>query len=261
MDKLKLWHACAFYTMTFLIAVRPAAHATGPVPPCAGAPVPAYSALGAPPNIAVFRPADPGGTWPIDVCAGLSPHPPALLIALSGRFLGPQDRDVLLTRIGAISMRIGTRYWSVTDRAWETLVSGAYALTGPRLDSRRPDFTADEMKSDQELYYAQDDNRSSSPVVYAMRIRKLTPRSFILEGENVTPVRYFFLTMYRPGDLSSEVFLRKQASGEWDYYSLTGVAAELGPFGGSERSYINRAVAQFRYIAGIATDQEPPAAP
>jgi hypothetical protein len=262
MNKSALWMAGrAFHIVAFLLAMQGNAHAVGPVPPCAGVAVPAYAALGAPPNIAVLRAADLGSNWPVDACAGLPSHPPALVVAVSGRFVGPQDRDALLARIGAISKRIGTRYWSVTDRAWERLVTGAYALTGPRLEAPRPDFTADEMKSGQKLYYAQDDNRSSSPVIYGMRIRELTPHSFILEGENVTRMQYLFLTVYGPGDLRSEVFLRKEAAAEWDYYSLTAVAKEFRLFGEPERSYVNRAVAQFRYIAGIATDQEPPAAP
>lgn len=44
-----------------------------------------------------------------------------------------------------------------------------------------------------------------------MRICELTPHSFIVEGENVTLLRYVFLTIYRAGDFRSEVFLRERA--------------------------------------------------
>jgi uncharacterized protein DUF6675 len=255
------WQARMLRTLALLLVLPATAHAFAPVPPCAGAPVPAYAALGAPPNIEVFHAANLGRDWPLSACAGLPTNVPELLIAVAGRFVGAQDRDALLARIGAISASIGVHYWSVTDRRWENLVTGAYALTGPRLGSRRPDFTADEMKSGQEFYFAQDDNRSSAPVIYRVRIRDLAPGGFTLESENVTPVQYFFLTIYRPGDLRSEVFLQREAGDAWDYYSLTAIAAEPPLFGASERSYVNRAGAQFRHIAGIPTDREPPAAP
>ena len=261
MKTAKSWRACAFFSLVLLFAVQPAADTVGPVPPCAGAPVPAYGTVGAPPNIGVFHGTDLDNQWPLDGCAGLPARRPALLVAVAGRFAGSHDRDGLLARIGAISSRIATRYWSVTDRRWENLVTGAFALTGPRLELRRTDFTVAEMRSGQKLYFAQEDNRSSAPVIYGMRIRSLTPRGFILEGENVTSVRYLFVTVYGPGDLHSAVFLQQNAQGEWEYYSLTAIASEPPLISGSYRSSVNRAVAQFREIAGIPTDREPPAAP
>ena len=257
----KLWNARAFCALALVLALHATAHAAGPTPPCAGAPVPAYAAIGAPPHIMIFHGAELGRDWRPDACANLPARPPALLIGVAGRFAGPPGRDALLARIGAISTRAGMRYWSVTDARWDILVTGAAALAGPRLELRRPDFTAAELASGQELFFMQDDNRSSSTVIYHMRIRGLTPRGFVLETENLSPVQYLIMTIYRPGDLRSEVFLEKDAEGGWDYYGLTAIAAEPRLFGASERSSINRAVALFRYIAGIPTDRDPPAAP
>jgi hypothetical protein len=242
-----------------LPAVR--AHAIAPVPPCAGPPSPAYAALGTSPHFAVFHSDDLTDNWPLAACAGLPVQRPALLIATAGRFAGPPDSDALLTHIGAISSRIGTRYWSITDRRWEKLVTDAYALRAPDLRARAPDFTALEMKSGRELYFAQKDNRSSSPVIYRLHVRDLAPSGFVLEEENVTPIRFLLVTIYGTGAIRSVSFLHKDANNTWDYYALTDILAEPPLFGSSERSAINRAAAQFRSIAGLPTDQDPPAAP
>lgn len=257
----KFWRHRAFRALIVLCALPAAAHATSPTPPCAGAPAPAYAAPGEPPQLAVFHAADLDSDWPPDACANLPSPRPALLIAMAGRFVGPRERDALLTHIGAISARAGIRYWSVTDRCWEPLVTVAHAISTRQSQLRRPDFTAEEMKGGHDLYFAQQDNRSSSAVIFRMRIRDLTPGGFVVESENVSPVRYSILTIYAPGDLRSDVFLREDLQGNWDYYALTAIGAEPLPFGASERSYVNRALAMFRHIAGIATDLEPPAAP
>jgi hypothetical protein len=55
-------------------------------------------------------------------------------------------------------------------------------------------------------------------------------------------------------------FVERRAPGVWGFYSLTRtrMASRLLPHG-SSASYINRAVAFYRLVAGIPTDQEPPA--
>ena len=61
---------------------------------------------------------------------------------------------------------------------------------------RRADFTVAELIAGRDLYFAQQDNRSSAPVIYRMRVRDLTPRSFLVETENVSPVRYLVMQVY-----------------------------------------------------------------
>ena len=71
------------------------------------------------------------------------------------------------------------------------------------------------------------------------------------------------LTLIPAGDLQTLYFLDRQTDGSWQFYNLTRVLNPspllthlmTGP------SYINRSVAMYRYIAGIQTDREPPAAP
>ena len=72
-------------------------------------------------------------------------------------------------------------------------------------------------------------------------------------------MRLLLLALFAPGDLRSTFFLeRLPASGVWGYYGLWGIRTNALT-SGHEASSINRAVAMFRHLAGIPTDQEPPA--
>jgi hypothetical protein len=57
-------------------------------------------------------------------------------------------------------------------------------------------------------------------------------------------------------------FLERLGPEEWGYYGLARTGAGASPLtGGREASYVNRAVALFRHLAGLPTDRGPPAAP
>jgi hypothetical protein len=60
--------------------------------------------------------------------------------------------------------------------------------------------------------------------------------------------------------MQSIYFLDRESDDVWRYYSIvrTGKNAN-GLIAGNEASSVNRAVAFYRYLAGIPTDQEPPA--
>ena len=61
--------------------------------------------------------------------------------------------------------------------------------------------------------------------------------------------------------LASWIVLERRSPGVWTYYSLSRTSPEANPLArGHAASYLNRAVALFRSVAGIPTDQEPPAA-
>ena len=79
--------------------------------------------------------------------------------------------------------------------------------------------------------------------------------------ENLTPVKMMLITLFDVGDMQTAYFLERRAPGVWSFYSLTRtrMASSLMPIGG-DASYINRAVAFYRLVAAIPTDQEPPAA-
>jgi hypothetical protein len=166
----------------------------------------------------------------------------------------------LLRHIGAASELAGMRYWSTTHKQWQTLIVDAHALTDSQAGHRRQDFTPDEMKAGNVLYLEQEDNLSGA-AVYRMYIREASADRIVFEVENFSTMRYFFLTLFRPGEMQSIYFLDREPESVWRYYSMarTGLnASRLST--GHPSSSINRAVAFYRAMVGIPTDQEPPAA-
>ena len=233
-----------------------------PRPPCADPPSPAYPEPGGQPVVRVWSAGELGADWTPPACTGWRPLPSRVLVATAGRFRHRGTAEDLLERLGAVSALTTVRYWSVTDGRWLDLVTDASALEGPDAAKRRPDFRAAEMKVGTDLYFAQDDNRSTGDVVYRLRVREIAPDRLVAETENVSPVRYLLLPLAGPGDLQSVHFLQRLAPEEWGYYGLARTDAEASRLlEGRAASYVNRAVALFRHLAGVPTDQEPPAAP
>ena len=241
-----------------LLALPSPTVAASVAPPCGGVMASAPAATGEPPLVAVLRGADRDAA--AAACPRLRTAHPALLVTVAGRFAAPIDRDALLARFGAISRQRAIRYWSITDSRWQALVTGADALSGPNRTLRRADFTVAELIAGRDLYFAQQDNRSSAPVIYRMRVRDVTPRGFLVETENVSPVRYLVMQIYGIGDLHTLFFLERTDDGVWNYFSVNEIGSESRLFAAPDRSYVNRAVALFRFFAGIPTDREPPAA-
>jgi hypothetical protein len=73
-------------------------------------------------------------------------------------------------------------------------------------------------------------------------------------------MRHLLIPVLHPGEMQSIYFLDRESDDVWRYYSIvrTGKNAN-GLIAGNEASSVNRAVAFYRYLAGIPTDQEPPA--
>jgi len=222
-------------------------------PPCGGPPLPSYPAPGEPPRI---RSTQVVG-WTAPSCAGWTSARSTLLVGVAGGFEQDGGADALLAAFGRISSLTGTRYWSVSDRRWRPLVTDAAALKGPDPAGRRPDFAPAEMAEGSSLHFVQADSRSSGQVVYRMRVLETRPDRLVVAVANATPVRLLLLTLFAPGDLQSTCFVeRLSASGTWGYYGFWGIRTNALT-SGHEASSINRAVAMFRHLAGIPTDQEP----
>jgi hypothetical protein len=199
--------------------------------------------------------------WTPAACLGWRDPQFKLMIALAGRLRGPRSADEMLARFGTVSALAGIRYWSVSDDRWQTLIAAATALDGPDLDRRRADFLPAELKDGKDHFFAQRDNRSSSDVIYRLRLREAGSDRLVIEIENVTAVRFFLVKLFAPGDLRSVYFLERHGADGWDYYGVMRIGrGATASAEGYRKSYINRAVALFRHVAGIATDQEPPAA-
>ncbi len=232
----------------------------GPVLPCGAVPQPAYAEPGQPPEVQAWR-GKAAKAWVPPACTGWAASNADILVAVAGSFKHGGDIDELLTRIGAISAKSKVRYWSTTEKAWKPLVTDAFALSGPDPALRRADFSAPQFVKGQNLHYAQSDNRSSGKTVYRERVVALDRERVAIMSENVTPVKMTLITLFDAGDMQTAYFLERRSPGAWNFYSLTRtrMASPLMPTGG-DASYINRAVAFYRLVAAIPTDQEPPAA-
>ena len=245
-----------------LACVAGAARAADEVPrvPCGVSPVPAYAALASPPNVRVWSGKDARG-WTPPACVGGAAADADIMVAVAGSFRHEGEIDALLARVGAMSAKKGVRYWSTTDKRWLPLVTEVYACSGPDPEARRSDFAPAQITAGQILYYTQSDNRTSGKNLYRERVLAVDRERLMIETENVSPLRKMMITLFEPGQLRTAYVLERLAPGVWGFYSLTRAqtASSLVPVGG-EASYINRAVALYRHVAGIPTDQEPPAA-
>ena len=227
-----------------------------PQPPCAATPRPPYADIGKQPNVQVWGKASIA-TWNPPPCTGWSSDA-NLLVALSGTFSYAGNADTLLWRFGAVSATRGIQYWSVSDQAWHVLVTETSALTGPNLKDRRADFSVSEMKVGRDLFFAQRDGRSSGEVIYKVRVREASPDRLILALENVTPVRKFFVTVFKPGDMKFLYIMERRDRGNWGFYVL--LSANSSFTEGNEASFINRATAFYRHFTGVPSDGAPPLA-
>jgi hypothetical protein len=235
----------------------------GPMPPCGVTPNPDYAAPGAPPTIKLWHADEIDASWQPQACIPWASGTFSLMVTLAGQFDSTADVDSLLDRIGAISTLTDTRYWSVTDRAWKSLFERATALTGPTSDQPRRDFTAAELRDGHDHYFLEKDNRLGAAVIERLTVLAAADDRIVFETVNVTPMKFLLVTVYPPGAFHTIYFLSRRTAAQWNFYSLQ--------YAGSDRSlltalvpqdsYINRANALFRHLAGIPTDREPPAAP
>ena len=227
-----------------------AAAETGAVPPCGTTPVPDYAAVDAHPAVQVISGNDLAA-WKPAPCIGWKAKDDGVLVALAGRFHFNGTTDELLKRFGAISSLKGLQYWSVTDGGWRTLIDSASALDSPDSGHSRADFTLAEMKSGHDLYFAQQDNRTSEEVVYRMKVSDLSADGFVVAVENVTPVRSFMLTLFDPGDLQSVHFVERESPGVFRFYGLAFAGESLASsLALPEASYVNRALALYGHLSG-----------
>jgi uncharacterized protein DUF6675 len=233
---------------------------SGPQPPCGKDPIPPYPGLNDSPVVKFWSVPDFGRDWKPPACTDWAETGFSSLITIDARFRYTSGAEGLLRHIGAISELAGMLYWSTTHQQWQALILEAYASTGSQPAERREDFTPGEMKAGKVLYFEQADNLSGK-ALYRMHIAEASADRLVFEVENVSVMRYLFVTLFRPGEMQSIYFLNRESDNVWQYYSMVRTGRNASRLAtGHEASAINRAVAFYRSLVGIPTGQEPPAA-
>jgi len=232
----------------------------GPQVPCGKEPIPPYPVLDDSAIVKSWSKSEVGGDWRPPACTGWAAGGFTTLVTTVARFHHTSEAEGLLHHIGAISELAGIRYWSTTHKQWQTLIVDAYALTGSQPGQRREDFTPDEMKEGKILYFEQVDNLSGK-AIYRMHIAEDSADRLVFDVENVGTIRYLLIPILHPGEMQSIYFLDRESENVWRFYSIVRVGKNASQMiMGNESSAINRAVAFYRYLVGIPTGQEPPAA-
>jgi hypothetical protein len=233
---------------------------SGPQPPCGKEPVPPYPGLDDSATVKSWSKSEIGRDWKPPACTGWTAVGFTTLVTTVARFRNASEAEGLLRHIGAISELAGMRYWSTTHKQWQTLVVDAHALTGLQPSQLREDFKPEEMQEGKVFYFEQVDNLSGK-AIYRMHIAEASADRLVYDVENVSAMRYLFLTLFHPGEIQSIYFLDRESESVWRYYSIVRTGTNANQmFTGNESSAVNRAVAFYRHLVGIPTSQEPPAA-
>jgi hypothetical protein len=232
----------------------------GPQPPCGKDPIPQHPGLDDSAIVKLWSKSDFGRDWRPPACTGWAALGFTTLVTTVARFRHNSGADGQLRHIGAISELAGMRYWSTTHQQWRTLIVDAHALTGLQAGRRREAFMLDEMKEGKVLYFHQTDNLAGK-AIDRMHIAEASADRIVFDVENVSTMGYFLITLFHPGEMQSIYYLDRESENAWRYYSIVRAGGNAnGLTAGNESSSINRAVAFYRHLVGIPTDQEPPAA-
>jgi hypothetical protein len=254
------WRRIWFAVAVLLLCQTQGYAQMGPQPPCGVEPVPSYPGLDESAVVKSWSRTELGRDWRPPACTGWSEAGFTTLVTTVARFRHTAAAEGLLRKIGAISGLAGMRYWSTTHKQWQTLIVDAYAVTGAQFAQRRGDFTPEEMNQGTVLYFEQVDNLTGK-ALYRMHISEASPDRVVFDVQNLSTMHYFFVPLFRPGEVQSIYFLDRESEDVWRYYSIVRTGKNSNQLlTGNESSAVNRAVAFYRNLAGIPADQEPPAA-
>ena len=243
------------------ILLPAAAHASGPEPPCAGGPMPAYGAVDGPPAIGLWgRTELHRDGWQPPACLGWQGDS-RLVAALAARFHSPLSLGALAERLTAVSHHPDIRFWAVTRHEWRPLVEQSWVVNGPDAKARRADPTAAELVAGHDLYYAED-AEIGGRAIWRLHVVERSDDRIVLTSENLTPIRIAIMTIFEPRSLQVATVLQHAGNDVWDLYEITRAGAESSSFvSGYGSSYLNRLDAMRRHLAGLPTDRDPPVAP
>jgi hypothetical protein len=231
----------------------------GPQPPCGVDASPPFPDVDAPAFTRFWERSELSRDWSPPPCTGWTTRGFSTLLVTVARFRNSSDVEGVRRRLGAISELKGTRYWSTTHKQWQALIDDAYATNGPPAYQHRKDFSPNEIMGGVSLYFRQADNLSGT-ATYRLRILSASADRLVFSIENITTMRYFLVPLFHPGEMQSVHFIERESPDIWRYYGIARTSKDASSLtAGHEASSINRAVAFFRYIAGMPTDKEPPA--
>jgi hypothetical protein len=231
-----------------------------PVSPCPPMSASAFPALGAPPVVGVWHEKELSqANWSPPSCTGWAAAARSrLLVTLMGRFKFHGTLADLADRIGAISSMREIRYWSSDKKAWRPVVHDASALTSSDPASRRDDFKAGEMTKGAQLYYRETDE-DDRETVYRLDVLANSPDCLVLANENITPIKRFVFTIFKPSTLQSVVILQRLSANTFGVTMLNRTDKRASSLSdGHEETYVNRAMAFYRKLVGAKTDAQTP---
>jgi hypothetical protein len=184
-----------------------------------------------------------------------------VLVAVAGRFRDPAGITGILHRLGAVSRQTGIAYWSATRRRWRPLLAAASALRAPDPEARRADFLPEELQAGTRVYFLQDDNDPLTALVQELTVRARSDDRLEAAVRNLSAGRLAGVTVIAPGEVEALFSIEREDGDLWRYYALSRSVSRLPVLlRPPDAAYVNRAVALFRFIAGLPTDAEPPAA-
>jgi hypothetical protein len=230
------------------------------VSPCPPMPASVFPALGSPPVVGVWHEKELSReNWTPPACTGwASAARSRLLVTLTGQFKFHGTLANLAERIGAISTMREIRYWSADKKAWRPVVHDASALASPNPLSRRDDFKAGDLNKGAQLYYRETDE-DDRETVYRLDVVANSPDCLVLANENITPIKRFVFTIFKPSTLQSVVIVQRLSANTFGVYMLNRTdkaASSLSD--GHEQIYVSRAQAFYRKLVGVKTDLETP---
>ena len=251
----------AFRALAAAVLLMPVPAIAGDlVSPCPPIAASAFPALGAPPVVGVWHEKDLSReNWSPPSCTGwASAAHSRLLVTLTGRFKFHGTLADLAERIGAVSSMREIRYWSADKKAWRPIVHDASALTSPSPLSRRDDFKASDLSQGAQLYYRETDE-DDRETVYRLNVLANSPDSLVLANENITPIKRFVFTIFKPSTLQSVVILQRLSANTFGVYMLNRTDKRASSLSdGHEETYVNRALAFYRKLVGVKTDLQTP---
>jgi hypothetical protein len=236
--------------IALLVLTRAVAAQTGGLrPPCGTPTEPPYAALGAQPNVGIWHESElQSFRWSPAACLGWSGRS-RLAVSVAGELTAAGGLDELLRKIGGFSRYSEIRFWSPTRRDWRPLVEDAGLLPAAAASGSGADALPEQFVAGRSFEYFEVDPAGRS--TYRMTVRERSPERLVLGIENTSAIRLSLMPLFDPGALQSVVFLEHLGGNLWHYYQAIRAADGTSMLAlGSTASYVNRATAFYRYVAG-----------